>query len=47
MKSIAVHGDDVVTDAPEKSLGLSIGTRCAQSGEQGQQVLIAGVGTLT
>ena len=46
-KGVAVHGDDVVADAPEKCLGLCIGARCAQSGEQRQQVFIGGMGTLT
>ena len=46
-KGVAVHGDDVVADAPEKRLGLCIGPRRAQSGEQRQQVFIGGMGTLT
>jgi hypothetical protein len=47
VKGVAIHGDHVVTDAPEKSFGLRIGTRCAPSGEQWQKVFFAGVGTLT
>ena len=47
VKSVTVHGNDVVADAPEKRLGLCISTRCAQSGEQRQQVFIGGVRALT
>jgi hypothetical protein len=41
VKNVAIHRDDMVADAPVKRLRLCITSRCAQSGEQGQQVFIA------
>lgn len=44
MEGVSVHGDHVVVNAAVKGLRLGIVARCAQRGEQRQQVFVAGVG---
>ena len=46
MKGVAIHGDDVVTDAAKEGFGLCISPRSAQRGEQRQQMFVARVCTL-
>ena len=46
LKSGAVHGDHLVPDAAMNRPFPSYRTGCTEGGEQGQQVLIAGLGPL-
>jgi hypothetical protein len=46
LEDVAVHGDQVVADAAMDRSGTGSFPRCTMGGEQGQQVLVAGLAEL-